>query len=161
ARTWKLLSSHRLTEPLIYSEGLTFSPDGRQLVSARMGDLTVWQTPRGAERPVARSLPSVTLSQVVFFPDGKRIAGGRWLSGGCGVVTIHDQTLGPVKRSFKAHPDGIDCLAVRPDGRQVASAGRDKVKMWDPDRPEVVRTLEGVKGRVDTIVISPDGRRAM
>ena len=50
-------------------------------------------------------------------------------------------------------------MAFSPDGRLLASCGKDKtVRLWDPAASEHRRTLTGHNGAVYDVAFSPDGR---
>jgi hypothetical protein len=59
-------------------------------------------------------------------------------------------------------PDGVRCLAYRPDGRELAAAGGDgksAIVLWDPATGRLSRTLSGHAGGVMALAYSPDGKR--
>src|SRR5262249_39326522 len=61
---------------------------------------------------------------------------------------------------WKEHEDGVNGLALSPDGKRLASAGDDEViKIWDPATGKVLLTLEGHEDAVNAVAFSPDGKR--
>jgi len=62
-------------------------------------------------------------------------------------------------RTFRGHTAGVFNASYSPDGKQVASAGKDRVvRVWDAATGEEVRKLEGHTGEVYRVVYSPDGK---
>ncbi len=62
-------------------------------------------------------------------------------------------------RTFAGHESPVECVALSPDGRLVATGGRDRrVKLWDAATGQLVRTLDGHQGIVHAVAFSPDGR---
>ncbi len=62
-------------------------------------------------------------------------------------------------RSFDGHPGGVTEIAITPDGRHVASAGRQgTVKLWDIASGSLIRSYEGHRDEIYCIAITPDGR---
>jgi WD40 repeat protein len=131
ARTYKTAARFHGHERLIWSA--TFSPDSGRLASCSQDHtVRVWQIDDGA--PL--TLPSP--------PD----AGGRGKSeGGRGAYQV---LRGPTDEVFTA--------AFHPDGRRLATAGRDGVVwLWDPVRGEEVARLQGHKSYIWSVAFSPDG----
>ena len=53
---------------------------------------------------------------------------------------------------LEGHSDGVDCVALSPDRRHVASASRDKtVRIWDLMAGQQVAVLEGHSERVTSV----------
>lgn len=103
---------------------------------------------------------------VAFSPDGKSV-----LSGGLDrVVRLWDVESGRVVREFRGHTESIFSVAFSPDGRLAYSTsggvydqgkwrdGTDAaVRVWDVVTGHEVRKLDGHKGVVWCVSVSPDG----
>src|SRR5437868_15523284 len=64
-----------------------------------------------------------------------------------------------LRAKIRAHAGGAYCLAFSPDGKALASGGRDRaVKLWDVATGEVTATLGGQAGPVWSVAFGPDGK---
>ncbi len=62
-------------------------------------------------------------------------------------------------RDIGAHPGGVNCLAHSPDGRLLATGGRDYVvRLWDVATSREVRGFNRHQRPVQGVAFSPDGR---
>ncbi|MBI3409325.1 MAG: WD40 repeat domain-containing protein [Planctomycetes bacterium] len=58
---------------------------------------------------------------------------------------------------LKGHAGGVACLAVSPNGKELASGGTDgAVIVWNLDEGQAKRTFKGHKGAVQCIAFVPD-----
>ena len=77
-----------------------------------------------------------------------------------GDLNWYDPKNGANIRSVnKAHPGGVQALALCPDSTIMASAGEDNhIKIWDLISGEELLTLTGHVKPVYALAFSPDGR---
>jgi WD40 repeat protein len=64
--------------------------------------------------------------------------------------------------TLDGHPGGLNtsCMAFAPRGRPVlASAGTDGVKVWDPQRRELLRIIDTEGQDCSSLAFAPDGER--
>ncbi|HBE34353.1 MAG TPA: WD40 repeat domain-containing protein, partial [Cyanobacteria bacterium UBA11368] len=56
------------------------------------------------------------------------------------------------------HNNVVNAVAVNPDGRTLASAGRDGVRLWDIRTGQQIGAIPGYSDWVQTLAFSPDGQ---
>jgi WD40 repeat protein len=137
---------------------LTFSPDGRRLVTSGWDKMVrVWDMETGQEVLTLRG-PTDLVGRVVFDRQGQRLAA----SSVDGTVWLWDATPPPPVphvKTLHGHTDPIEGVAFSPDGLYLASAGADRaVIVWDAKTGEQLFTLNGHTKAVFSVVFSPDGR---
>jgi WD40 repeat protein/serine/threonine protein kinase len=165
AEVWDLrtgesaFSSPVRVEPL---RSLAFHPDGRRLALAGGVIIAVMDTRKGGGkkgRPVSTNWTSKRgwVEQLAFSPDGSRLALAMGDPGG--TVKVLAARNGRKIANLRRHSGGAVCVAFSPDGRLLASAGRDDaIKLWDTATWKELRTLRGHAGPVRAVAFSSRGR---
>lgn len=103
----------------------------------------------------------------VFSPDGKTLAVGQGgeSDGMSGKVTLLDPATGAVRKELTpGHLNGLTDIAFHPDGKTLASCGRDTmVRIWDVQSGKLLKALGKDRGGqfkdwIHAVAYSPDGR---
>jgi WD40 repeat protein len=153
--------------------GLTFTPDGRQLVSAsedktiRVWDLASGKTLRTIRGESAPG-PAGAVYAIALSPDGKWLAAGGWT--GDEEIRLYEFASGKLVALFKGHRSTVFRLAFSPDGSMLISGSSDNTAIiWDTGirsdaretEPKLLHRLEGHTDQIHAVGFSPDGSRVV
>ena len=154
---WRLCHSGRRMLPDHAGDvyGVTFSPDGKLLVSASEDQTAkVWDVATG-ELAATLSEQAGELNCVAFSPDGQLLA----IGADNGTVLIRKTDSWDLQATLAGHEDDVCGVAFSPDGRLLASgAWDDKAKLWETAGFTEQATLEGHAHDVEFLAFSPDGK---
>jgi predicted NACHT family NTPase len=136
--------------------GVSFSPDGRRIVSCSYDKtLKVWDAETGQEMLTLEGHSSLVMS-VSFSPDGRRIASGSIDN----TLKVWDAETGQEMLTLEGHSSSVWSVAFSPDGKRIVSGSVDNtLKVWDAETGQEMLTLKGHSSNVSSVSFSPDGRR--
>jgi WD40 repeat protein len=115
-------------------QAVAWSGDGRWLVSGAFRRLVLWDAESfRLEREWTQGLLGrVTAAE--FAPDRKQLAVADGVMGQSGYVRLIGIEDGRITASWRAHEDSVFDLEFSRDGKQLATAGGDKlIKVWAVD----------------------------
>ena len=62
------------------------------------------------------------------------------------------------KKTFLAQTGGVNCIAFSPDGKKIATCGKDgSVKVWNAETTKLLFSIAAHKGAAHFVMFSPDG----
>jgi WD40 repeat protein len=134
-------------------DSVAFSPDGKRIASAA-DDRTVkvWDLEKSQILRTFKARSSIS-NYVVFHPDGKRLVSASLE----GIIQIWD--LEKVHEALVLNTlHTVNSVAISPNGKQLASATGNAVKVWDVDKGKELFTVEGHQDEVSCVAFSSDGK---
>ena len=100
--------------------------------------------------------PQKTVKFIKFSPDG---CYGFWNEGDS--ISVYDLKNGKRVRSFRADRHEATAAAMSPNGRYCLTGGFGALKLWNFESGKLLRRFKDIKGRVDTVIWSRDGKTAI
>jgi len=134
---------------------VSFSPNGRAVVSSSDKTVRLWDARVGSGRGLRGSDLGWQPQSVCFSPDGKILAAG----GRPGRVKLWDTRTEKEIGTLEGHGECATAVAFSPDGTTLASGGWDgAVRLWDVRTNRERAVLRGHTRIVSCLCFSPDGK---
>ena len=92
---------------------------------------------------------------IQYAPDGKELVVASSMG-----IWIYNAHTGAEVSLLSGHQGDVQAIAYAPDGKTLASAGRDEtIRLWHPKTSQHLATLTGHGGLVTSLAFSPDGKK--
>ncbi len=134
--------------------GLSFSPDGRRLISGSADKTArIWDVKSG------KTLHKLTghtddIYAVAFSPDSSKAVTGSFDN----TLKLWNANTGGLIRTMRGHDDDVASAAFTPDGRYILSGSCDKtIRLWNGGSGKFIKVLARQDTTVVSLSISPDG----
>jgi RNA polymerase sigma factor (sigma-70 family) len=142
----------RLTDDAGMNGLAVFTPDGKSLVSMGDNDVRVWDVEKGTERAQWSGGNYGMIHRLALAPDGLTVAwGGSWDE----AAHLADAVTGKELRRFDA---GGAAVAFSADGKRLAAASGNRVRVWDVATGRDLSPIDGPSGGVSRLAFSGDGK---
>lgn len=130
--------------------GISISKDGTRMASATNENVIIWD---------------LLTSQMLDTFEGEFDAGmafspvDQWLAcSGAGGIVVLLNVATRERREFPGHAGHVLSVGFHPDGQMLASGGSDcTIKLWDVATGNVLQTLRGHTGSIDSLDFNHDG----
>lgn len=138
---------------------VTFSPDGRRILSAGWdGIVRIWDVANANQITNITHNPDSTLPRihisVAISRDGKLVVSGSEDK----TLKLWDTATGEEIQEFEECDGGINSVAFSPDGSKIVSGSwPNRLKLWDVANGATIHTLKGHNSNVTCVTFSPDG----
>jgi WD40 repeat protein/serine/threonine protein kinase len=147
------------------SSAVAFAPNSRRLAVAGWGrKVEVWDVDAGRPVAVLTGLPG-KVQALAYSRDGRYLAAGGTREGRApvadppGAICVFRVGSGQPVCTLAGHTGGVTSLAFSPDGKRLASAGKDGVvRVWDIPEGKEVFTCKGHTQALYAVAYSSDGR---
>lgn len=135
---------------------IIISSDNKRVVSTDFfGSLRIWELDTGKYIDML-NVHSDSIRSMCITPDGMKIISASWDK----TIQISDLKTGECLITLKGHTAGIDSICLSISGKRIISAS-ENIRVWDIERAQCIKILEGSNHLISMIKITPDGQIAI
>jgi WD40 repeat protein/serine/threonine protein kinase len=133
---------------------LSWSPDGKHIVSTKYDQVEVWDSTTGNTLSTYNGHSGHNVNTVAWSGDGKHVASGSDDK----TVQVWDAFSLSPSYTFPGHSQPVYDVAWSPDSRRIASSGADTtVQVWNSNNGTNRIVYHGHNSPVNTVMWSPNG----
>ncbi|OAI47602.1 hypothetical protein AYO44_01620 [Planctomycetaceae bacterium SCGC AG-212-F19] len=137
---------------------LAISPDNKQLLvserlplifdSGRYHAVKLWDFSEGkVQHDMSVAFKDAIIGSAVYSPDGKTLVLGKAGEAKGSIFVVDPATGKRTKELAQSHQEGVTDLVVHPDGKHLASSGRDTVvRIWELADGKMVKEVGKARG---------------
>ena len=130
-------------------QSLVWSQDGQRLISGGFRRVAVWDPATGALLHELTAGLAGRITALQFSGTNGPLAAADSVASQSGQVRLLDPATLAVRGSWKAHSDTLFAFDFSRDGRQLVTAGGDRlIKVWDVASKKEIARLEGHNAQV-------------
>lgn len=155
-RLWEVSSLQQISLPWPNVRDTRFTSQ-REIVCILADDQTVGRLDLATRRSETVSLkPSRRIQFPTISLDGQLMATVNPIDG---IISLWSTATFELRKQMAGHPLGSQYMAFSPDGRTLASCGKDNpIKLWDIATGEELLTLDDYRGSNWQLCFSPNGK---
>lgn len=161
-RVWNVADgkqAHECTGPTSFTCAVRFSPDGKTIAAGGYETgaanlIYLINAETGGEVARLPGHPTGGIRRLAFTPDGKHLVSG----GFDGYVRVWDLASHREVRGFKVEAGTVYGLSLSPDGKLLATAGRDGLRVWDMATGNELPREGMNKHSCVAVTFAPDGK---
>ena len=144
----------KLDAPMDVVMGLSFTPDGKSLISASQdGKVSFWNVAASKVR-FQRDARLWMIRSMTLSRDGRMLAVG----GVYNAIRLWDGTGQELFQESKGHDAAIEALAFAPNGKQLATGSENReLCLWDMPAGSLRRRFD-TPNSVRSLAFAPDGK---
>jgi WD40 repeat protein len=140
---------------------VAFTRDGAAILSGGSDTVKLWDAATGRLVHSFGRIDDDLYQAIATSPDGRFFVtpGRKMVPGGARYpLRVWDLRARRVIRTLDGHTGFARALAYGPDGKIIASAGKDKsIRLWDAGTGKLLRSLAAHTADIAALAFSPDG----